>query len=88
MTPQDNGPGTNLPAPSEQQMLADLIWAATAAEVLQHVGKFVVIHNRRVLAVGTDRQALVEEAAERVGCPWWELAVAEVPGDELLDVSG
>ncbi len=87
MKPQAARSGTTSLTPAEQQMLDDLNWAASAAEVLQHAGKFVVIDHRRVVTVGTDRQTVVEEAAAHVGRPWWELAVAEVPGDDLLDVS-
>jgi hypothetical protein len=88
MTLQERSRETHPLTPSEERMLADLTWAATAPEVLRHPGKFVVIHDRKVLAVGTNRQALVEEAAGRAGCPWWELAVAVVPGEDLLDVAG
>ena len=69
----------------ELQQDEDLEWAATAPEVRQHVGKFVVIHKQRVVAVGTDRRSLVEQAAEQEQCPWWELVVEIVPGADLWE---
>ena len=55
-----------------QRMTADLHWAEHAPEVQEnpdHYGKFVVVYNKRILAVGKDRQALVEQAAEKAGVP-------------------
>jgi hypothetical protein len=51
-----------------------------------HYGKFVVVYNKQILAVGKDRRALVEEAAERVGVPWQELLVVIVPHPGLWEV--
>jgi Family of unknown function (DUF5678) len=78
---QDMGNGLRVrPMTSvEKQMYDDLTWAATAPEVQQHPGKFVVIHKKRVIAVGTDRRALVEQAAAQEQCPWWECVVELVP---------
>jgi hypothetical protein len=62
----------------EQRMTDDLDWAEHAPEVQQnpeHYGKFVVVYNKRMLAVGRDSQALVEEAAKQVGVPWQHLVV-------------
>ena len=64
---------------SEIQQHEDAQWAATAPEVLQHVGKFVAVRNRRVIAVGTEHRSVVEQAAAQERCPWWELAVELVP---------
>ena len=50
----------------EQQLADDLCWALRAPEVRQHPGKFVAIHKRRVVGVGSDRTALVAQAAEAV----------------------
>src|SRR5262249_47668724 len=72
--------------PAEQQQSEDLHWAATAPEVQQHLGKFVVVRKKRVIAVGTDRRALVEQAAAQEGCGWWELAVEVVPPAEVWEV--
>jgi hypothetical protein len=69
----------------ERQRADDLEWAASAPEVRQHLGQFVVVHRRRVVAVGTDRPALVEQAAAQEQCPWWELAVVAVPAAELWE---
>ena len=50
----------------EQRMADDLRWALRAPEVRQHPGKFVAIHQKRVVGVGSDRTALVAQAAEAV----------------------
>jgi hypothetical protein len=66
----------------EQRMTDDLDWAEQAPQVQEnpdHYGKFVVVYHRQILAVGPDRQALVERAAEQVGVPWQHLVVVVVP---------
>jgi hypothetical protein len=71
----------------EQRMTADSNWAQHAPEVMEnpeYFGKFVVVHNKRVLAAGTERQALVEKAAKEAGVPWQHLVVIVVP--PALDV--
>jgi hypothetical protein len=73
----------------EQRMAADHDWAEHAPEVQQnpdHYGKFVVAYDKRVLAVGTDRQSLVERAAEQVGVPWQHLVVILVPSPDLWEI--
>ena len=70
-------------------MTDDLDWAEHAPEVQQnpgHYGKFVVVYDKRILGVGTDRQALVEEAARQVGVPWQHLVVLIVPRPDLSEV--
>jgi hypothetical protein len=70
------------------EAMDDLQWASTAPEVQQHAGKFVVIHKKRIVAVGTDYHSVLEEASTAEGCPWWELAVDVVPPaepDEIPD---
>jgi hypothetical protein len=65
----------------EQQLYDDLIWAGSAPDVQQnpdHYGKFVVVHKKCVLGFGSDRQALVQELAERQQLPWQELVVVVV----------
>jgi hypothetical protein len=74
----------------EQRLTADLDWALHAPEVMQnpdHFGQFVVVYNQRILAVGRDRQALVEQAAEQVGVPWQQLSVIVVPDPEIWEVA-
>ncbi len=73
-------------SPLEQQMWDDLVWSETAPEVQQHKGQLVVIHNKRVVAHGTDRPALVAEAAAKEGCPDYELVVVVVLPDELWEI--
>ncbi|MBI1913783.1 MAG: hypothetical protein HYS12_03375 [Planctomycetes bacterium] len=66
----------------EQRMADDFAWAEHAPEVQQnpeHFGKLVVVHNKRVLAVGRDRQAVVEQAAKEAGVPGQQLVVVLVP---------
>jgi hypothetical protein len=73
----------------EQRMTEDFDWADTAPEIQQnpdHYGKFVVVYNKRILAVGTDRQALVEEAAKQAGVPWQHLLVVIVPRPGLSEI--
>src|ERR1043166_326044 len=91
MTPNPNEdiPLTNEPRPPvtfrpmtplERRMSEDLHWAATAPEVQQHLGKIVVIRNKRVIAVGLDQPALLEQAAAQEHCPTWEFVIDIVPG--------
>lgn len=73
----------------EQQKTADLDWAEKAPEVQQnpdHYGKFVVVYKQRVLGYGRDRQALVQEIAEREQLPWQHLLVLIVPRPGLWDI--
>ena len=73
----------------EQRMTEDFAWAENAPEVLQnpeHFGKLVVVHNRQVLAVGRDRQALVEQTAQEAGVPGPQLVVVLVPRPGLWEV--
>jgi hypothetical protein len=60
-------------------MTDDLAWAQASPEVGKHAGKFVVVYQKRVLAVGADREALLEKAARKAGCPKYELVVKVVP---------
>jgi Family of unknown function (DUF5678) len=69
----------------EQQMADDLHWASRAAEVRQHAGKLVAIHKKRVVGVGSDRDALVAQAAEKAKCGWHEIVVFVVPGTGLSE---
>jgi hypothetical protein len=73
----------------EQRMTDDLDWAEQAPEVQQnpdHYGKFVVVYNKRIRAVGTDSQALVEQAAEQMGVPWQHLVVLIVHRPGLWEI--
>ncbi len=71
--------------PLEKRMSEDLHWGLTAPEVQQHHGKLVVIRNKRVIAVGLDQQALLEQAAAQEQCPTWEFVVEVVPPLEFWD---
>jgi hypothetical protein len=73
----------------EQRMTDDLDWAEQAPEVQEnpeHYGKSVVVYNKRILAVGKDSQALVEQAAEQAGVPWQHLVVLIVPRPGLWEI--
>jgi hypothetical protein len=73
----------------EQRVSADFDWAQHAPEVQQnpaHYGQFVVVHNKQVVAVGSDRQALVEQTANEIGMPWQELVVIVVTGQEVTEI--
>lgn len=70
----------------ERQMAEDVQWALTAPEVQQHHGKLVAVYQKRVVGVGTDRKALVEQAAEREQCHWGDIAVVVVPSRETWEI--
>lgn len=75
----------------EQRMTDDLDWAEHAPEVQQnpeHFGKFVIVYNKRILAVGRDHRAVIEEAAKKAGVPWQHLVVLIVhrPESFLLEI--
>jgi hypothetical protein len=73
----------------EQRMTDDLDWAEHAPEVQQnpeHYGKFVVVYNKRILAVGSDSQALVEQAAQELGVPRQHLVVLIVHRPGLWEI--
>ena len=70
----------------EQQMSDDLQWALAAPEVQQHHGKFVAVYQKRVVGVGTDRMALVQQAAEQEHCHWGDIAVVVVPSREVWEI--
>jgi hypothetical protein len=66
----------------EQQLSDDFAWAQEAPEVQQnpdHFGKLVVVHDRRILAVGRDRPAILERAAREAGVSGQQLVVVLVP---------
>jgi hypothetical protein len=65
--------------PRERRLSEDLHWAAQAAEVQQHVGKVVVVYNKRVVAVGDTRDQAFDQACAQEGLPWTEFAVEIVP---------
>jgi hypothetical protein len=52
----------------------------------EHYGKFVVVRDKRIVAVGTDRQALVEQAAKEAGVPWRHLVVIIVPSPAMWEI--
>ena len=73
----------------EQKKTEDFKSALHSAEVQQnpeYFGKLVVVHDKRVLAFGRDRQALVERAAKEAGVPWQHLVVMVVPDPEIREV--
>jgi hypothetical protein len=70
----------------EQQMSDDLDWAEEAPEVQQHHGKLVVVYKKQVLAVGTDQDALLREAADKAQCSLDDLVVVVVPAVDVFEV--
>jgi hypothetical protein len=70
----------------EQQMADDLHWALSAPEVQQHHGQLVAVYKRRVVGVGTDRMALVRQAAQQEQCHWGDIAVVAVPSQDIWEV--
>jgi hypothetical protein len=73
----------------EQRMTEDSNWGQHAPEVMQnpeYYGKFVVVYNKRIVAVGRDRQPLVEQAAKEVCVPWQHLVVLVVPDPEMWEI--
>jgi len=51
-----------------------------------HYGKFVVVYNKRILAVGRESQALLKEAAEKAGVPQQELVTLIVHRPDLWEI--
>lgn len=72
-------------SPAEHQMFEDLRWAEQAPEVRQHLGKLVVVHRKRVIAVGTDQPSLVRQAAAQESCPEEDLVVIAVSRPDLQE---
>ena len=73
----------------EQRMTDDLHWAERSPEVQtnpEHYGKFVVVYNKQILAVGGDRKALVERAAAQAGVPWQHLVTLIVHRPGLWEI--
>jgi hypothetical protein len=71
---------------NNQKGVEDFFWAREAPEVQKHQGKLVVVHNKRVVAVGTDRQILVSQAAAQENCAPEELVVLVVPRVSLAEI--
>jgi hypothetical protein len=44
------------------------------------------VYKKRVLAVGTDRMTVAEQAAQQEQCHWGDIAVVVVPSQEVLEV--
>jgi hypothetical protein len=63
----------------EQRIADDLDWAQTAPEVQTHQGQLVAVRNKKVLAIGRERRAVVRQAAQREHCAEEELTVVIVP---------
>jgi hypothetical protein len=80
-----DGPSVRPMTPVEQQQQEDALWAASSPEVQRNFGRFVAVHRRRVVAVGIDRRAVVEQAVAQEHCPWWELVVELVPRPDFWD---
>ena len=94
MIPESNATGPQVPEntylPSldaERQRIEDPSWAATAPEVQQHRDKLVVVHKKRVVAVGTDHDVLLEQASRAEKCPGRELVVMLVTADFSPDLN-
>ena len=73
--------------PQQLQCFEDLDWARQSPEVHEHPGKYVVVHKKRIIAVGDDCGALLKQAALQEQCPSWELAVEVVPPEEVFEVT-
>jgi hypothetical protein len=72
----------------QRTMAEDFDWARHAPEVQQnpeHFGKLVVVHGKRILAVGRQRQALLAEAADIAKVAPEELVVVLVPRPGLWE---
>ncbi len=73
----------------ELRMTEDFDWAQKARDVKQnpaHYGQFVVVHNKRVLAVGRDREALVEKAAKEIKTPRQHLVVVIAANPDIWEI--
>jgi hypothetical protein len=70
----------------DQKGVEDFFWAREAPEAQQHQGKLVVVHGKRAVAGGTDRQALVSQAVAQENCEPEDLVVLVVPRVGLAEV--
>ena len=70
---------------TEKQLSEDLQWALRAPEVRQYAGKLVAVHQKRVIAVGANRDALVVEAAEKAKCPRQNVVILVVPSADFSE---
>ena len=70
----------------ERQMADDLRWAAQAAEVRRYAGMLVAVHKKRVVGLGSDRDALIAQAAEQENCAWHEIVVFVTPSAALSEI--
>jgi hypothetical protein len=73
---------------TEQRMAEDFAWALQAPEVKQnpeHFGKLVVVHEKRVLAVGREGQAPLAQAANNANISPEQLVVVLVPRPGLWE---
>jgi hypothetical protein len=70
----------------EQRISDDVDWAQRSPEVREQHGKLVAIHNKKIIAVGTDRAALLQHAARATGFPAYEFAVVVVPSTGLWEI--
>jgi hypothetical protein len=74
------------PIENNAKGIEDFYWALDAPSVQQHGGKLAVVHNKRVVAVGTNRQELVAQAAVQERCEPEELVVMVVPPANLTEI--
>jgi hypothetical protein len=73
----------------EERLTADFAWAESSPAVQQdpeHFGKLVVVYNKQIVAVGRDRQALLELASKQAGVPAAQLVVVLVPRPGLWEI--
>jgi len=66
--------------------LEDIWWATYDQDVLdKYMGEYVVIHDRQVVAHGSDLEQALREASRSTGKETWELACCAVM-DPLQDI--
>ena len=71
---------------AERHAFEDLQWAETALEVRQHTGKLVVVHRKRVIAVGSNQDRLLHDAALKEKCSEGNLVIIAVPPADLEEI--
>jgi hypothetical protein len=77
--PLDDPDGPPVLTPEELERSEDYHWATTNLELLdRYPGQWVAVHKKKVLAVGTDIDAVIAEAEAKSGLPRNEIVIADI----------
>ncbi len=77
--PLDDPLGPPVPTPEELERATDYQWALDNLELReQYPGQWVAVHQKNILAVGRDFQAVEAEAEAKSGLPKDKIVMAEI----------